>query len=218
MMALILKWIKAFLFLSQMKITFLYLLMVCNYISTAQVFLPIQTPDRKSTSTIELTDIGVFGIMRKSRQGIPAHLHTGIDIKRPEKNYANPPFIFPIAPGRVVSKREDGPYSQVIVEHHMAGERFWTNYEHIASISVQINEMVHPQKPIARFYTEEELNAYGWQFDHFHLEVIRVQPMKIERNPRHPDRLMASYTLICYDQELLDHYFYDPIAFLDKYF
>ncbi len=183
----------------------------------AQVFTPIQTVDRKSVSTIELTNIGTFGILRKSREEVPAHLHTGIDIKRPKKDYSSPPFIFPIAIGKVVSKRDDGPFSQLIIEHQINDIKCWTTYEHIGGILVQLNDLVHPQKPIARFYTKEELDAYGWQFDHFHFEVIKVQPIKIQRNPNTPERLLSSYTLICYDQETLDTYFHHPLKFLEKY-
>ena len=199
-----------------MKRSLFYLFTLWSIGVTAQVFTPIQTIDRKSVSTIELTNIGTFGILRKSREGVPAHLHTGIDIERPKKDYSSPPFIFPIVIGKVVSKRDDGPFSQLIIEHQINGIKFWTAYEHIGGLLVKLNDRVHPQKPIARFYTKEELDAYGWQFDHFHFEVIKVAPIEIVHNPKTPERMLSSYTLICYDHETLNKYFYDPLWFLEK--
>ncbi|MEQ8576034.1 MAG: hypothetical protein RIB63_18350, partial [Fulvivirga sp.] len=93
------------------------------------VYLPIDVTDRKSIYEIALTEIGEFGLKRKARPSVPEHLHTGIDIKRPGKNYLDEP-IYPIADGVVISKREDGPYAQLIVEHNINGQYFWTVYEH----------------------------------------------------------------------------------------
>ncbi len=78
--------------------------------------LPVNSQNRNILDPIELTEIGEFGLMRKARPNIPAHYHTGIDIKRPVKNYVNEP-IYSIAEGIVISMRNDGPYAQVIIEH-----------------------------------------------------------------------------------------------------
>ncbi len=185
-------------------------------IGFSQIFVPIETGNRKSTQEIKLTDIGRFGIIRKARKEFAEHFHTGIDIQRPEKNYSEPPLIFPIAPGKVISKREDGPYSQLIIEHRLGDLAFWTLYEHISSISVELNEMVHPYRPIARFYTRKELDVYGWQFDHFHFEILKVRPVELNPNSVTPERKFGSYTLVCYDQKTLEKYFYNPIEFLEK--
>ncbi|MEO9868884.1 M23 family metallopeptidase [Ekhidna sp.] len=200
-----------------MRLSFFGLFLLWAVVSLAQVFIPVETSNRKSVAKIELTDIGIFGITRKARPEFTKHLHTGIDIKRPKKDYLNPPFIFPIAPGKVISKRDEGPYSQLIIEHQIDDIVFWTIYEHVASIFVNLNEIVHPHKPMARFYSKEELDAYGWQFDHFHFEILKVRPIKIESNPETLQRRFGSYTMICYDQETLEKYFYNPIKFLEKY-
>ena len=139
--------------------------------------LPIDTINRKLTDTLLLTDIGEFGLLRKERPGIPAHYHTGIDIKRPSTNYINEP-IFPICDGIVISKREDGPFAQIIVEHQH-DKKFWTVYEHIAGITVDLFDHVTPSSPIARFMNTGELDRYGWQFDHFHFEILKEQPIKL---------------------------------------
>lgn len=187
-------------------------------LTTAQIIhLPIDVMNRHSLDQIQLTEIGEFGLVRKARPAVKQHLHTGIDIKRPGKNYDYNP-IFPISDGVVISKRDDGPYAQLIIEHIFKGQKFWTVYEHIAGIEVKLNETVYSDRPIARFMNRDELNKYGWQFDHFHLEVLRVTPYKLKIVPTLPERRFQSYTLICYNEEDLLRYFYHPMKFFQKYF
>jgi hypothetical protein len=195
-----------------LKSTLLILILVFVPQDKLEMSLPINTPNRKAVSSLVLTDIGQFGLLRKERPGIPAHLHTGIDIKRPTKNYNNEP-IFPICNGIVISKRSDGPYAQLIIEHDDQ-PKFWTVYEHIAGIEVELFEKVNTDTPIARFMNREELDRYGWQFDHFHLEILKKQPLKLIRNSSNPERLFSSYTLQCFTVEDLTEHFYDPIQFL----
>ena len=177
--------------------------------------IPVNTSNRKDVSQIQLTEIGKFGLVRKERKTVPSHLHTGIDLKRPNNNYNNEP-IFAIAPGKIISKRTDGAFAQLIVEHHVGNKQFWTVYEHIAGITAILNEIVTTDKPIARFMNKTELNKYGWQFDHFHLEILKIKPLSITPNKLHPERLYNSFTLICYKFEELEKYFYDPLAFLSE--
>ena len=177
--------------------------------------LPINILERNSVSSLKLTSIGKFGLLRKGRPEILAHLHTGIDIKRPTKNYQNEP-IFPIFEGIVISKRKDGPYAQLIIEHE-GDHKFWTVYEHIAGIEVNLYDHVNAETKIARFMNRNELNQYGWQFDHFHFEILKIQPFRLKQNNLKPERLFSSYTLVSYTKEDLDTYFYNPLDFLEKH-
>lgn len=174
--------------------------------------LPIDVADRGSVTSLELSGIGKFGLLRKERPDVPAHYHTGIDIKRPGENYQNEP-IFPIFEGIVISKREDGPYAQLIIEHETS-HKFWTVYEHIAGIKVDLFDNVSPDDPIARFMTKNELDRHGWQFDHFHFEILKIPPIELKPNKTTPERLFASYSLVCYTKDDLDKYFYNPLDFL----
>ncbi len=192
---------------------FLCLLFLSLISIKTQVLIPTEIKDRKDIKQVKLTKIGDFGLVRKSRMGVPEHLHTGIDIQRPKKNYINEP-IYPIAAGKVISIRNDGPYANIIVEHKTDNITFWSLYEHIAAISVKINESVSPTKPIARFMSKEELNKYGWQFDHFHLEILKLKPSQLRPTPEHPYRLYNSYSLVCFTQSDLNKYYYNPIDFL----
>lgn len=182
-----------------------------------EILLPIDLPYRNSLDELRLTEIGAFGLMRKARPKVAAHYHTGIDIMRPGINYKNN-LIFPITDGVVISKRDDGPFAQLIVEHNSNGDTFWTVYEHIAGIKVNVDDMVDAGMPIARFMNKEELNNYGWQFDHFHLEILKVAPMKLKATPKTPERYYHSFSLICYTQEDLETYFYHPMGFFDTHF
>jgi len=177
--------------------------------------IPINTSNRKDISSIQLTEIGKFGLIRKARKTVPAHFHTGIDIKRPNINYNNEP-IFSIAQGKIISKRTDGPYAQLIIEHHVDNTVFWTVYEHIAGITVNLHQIVTPDKPIARFMNKIELNKYGWQFDHVHLEILKTKPISIEPSKNTPERFYNSYSLICFKKEDLEKHFYNPLLFLSK--
>jgi murein DD-endopeptidase MepM/ murein hydrolase activator NlpD len=173
--------------------------------------LPVRTIDRYSISSLSLTEIGDFGVLRKERAGIPAHFHTGIDIKRPTDNYQDEP-VFPIAEGIVISIRRDGPYAQIIIEHE-EGQKLWTVYEHIAGITVNLYDKVNPEIPIARFMNKNELDEFGWQFNHFHFEILKIHPNELAQRDSNPERLLSSYTLVCYTVEELTRKFYDPIEF-----
>ncbi|MBN1559847.1 peptidoglycan DD-metalloendopeptidase family protein [candidate division KSB1 bacterium] len=179
-------------------------------------YLPIQAPDRQSLDNVELTRIGPYGLLRAARPGIPAHLHTGVDLKRPHDNYVDEP-IFAATKGQVISLRDDGPYAQIIIQHTLADStRLWTVYEHVAGIQVTLHESVEPRRPIARFMMRDELDRYGWQFDHVHFEVMRVKP-----KPRMPDQTRpflhyGTYCLVCYTQADLDEKYYDPLQFLQR--
>lgn len=184
---------------------------------SVQVYLPVNLRDRHDVSGIHLTEIGQFGLMRKARPNVPKHYHTGIDIKRPNNNYVSEP-IYPIASGIVISKRTDGPYANLIIEHSINGRKVWSLYEHIAGVKVSVADTVNPNTPIARFMSRYELIKYGWQFNHFHLEILKVKPLRIKPTPEKPERFYNSYSLICYTLDDLDKYYFDPLVFLKDNF
>lgn len=177
-------------------------------------YLPINNSNRQSLSDVQLTKIGEFGLLRKARPKVREHFHTGIDIKRPADNYYDEP-IYAATEGVVVSLRDDGPYAQIIIEHILSDStKIWTVYEHIAGVKVQLNDFVSPYTPIARFMTKEELNRYGWQFDHVHFEVMKKKPVKVELDIEKPYRLYATYCLTCYSADELYERYYHPMDFL----
>jgi len=175
-------------------------------------FLPFNAQNRQSWDEVRLTKIGDFGLTRKARPNIPSHLHTGVDIKRPSNNYMNEP-IYPAAIGKVISLRDDGPYAQIIIEHKMETQKVWTVYEHIAGINVVYGQFVKPEIPIARYMNKDELDKYGWQFDHFHFEIMKIEPRAIVPDKSKPYRFFATYCLVCYKQSELKNRYYHPKVF-----
>ena len=201
---------------SQKKLfIFLLILFISPFLKAQEINLPINVRDRGSLAELHLSQIGVFGLWRKERPKVPAHFHTGIDIMRPGNNYENNP-IFPIAEGIVISKRDDGPFAQLIIEHHQNGKTFWSAYEHISGIRVNVHDIVPPAKPIARFMNQNELNNYGWQFDHFHLEILKEAPIRLKADQANPYRHFNSFTLICYTKNDLEKLFYAPLTFFEQ--
>lgn len=177
--------------------------------------LPISVTDRQTWNDVQLTRIGFFGEKRKARQGIPAHLHTGIDLKRPGRNYDDEP-VYAASQGNVISIRQDGPYAQVIIEHRMPqGGMAWTVYEHIAGITVSAGEVVSAYTPIARFMNKNELDKFGWQFDHVHFEILKHRPRALKLSARTPYRFYGTYNLECYTLSDLGKYYHNPIDFLN---
>ena len=193
----------------------IFLLLISNSSYSQEFYLPINVHDRVNISQIKLTHIGSFGEERKARPGIPAHLHTGIDIKRPAPNYNSEP-IFSIGEGVVISMRDDGPYAQIIIENTCNDKMFWTVYEHIAGIKVGVGDFVDSKTEIARFMNKQELNKFGWQFDHFHFEILKVPPKRIKPCEDKPQRFFKTYNLTCYNIEDLNNCYYNPMEFMKE--
>jgi Peptidase family M23 len=193
----------------------LFIFIFIVIVQEQHVFVPVNSCDRKDISLIRLTEIGKFGLLRKARKNVPAHLHTGIDIKRPSNNYINEP-VFPIAKGKVISKRIDGAYAQLIIEHDLDNVKVWSLYEHIAGIKVNVDDLVDPKKAIARFMNKQELNQHGWQFDHFHLEILKIRPIRLKPSKTHPERLYNAFSLVCYTQKDLLGYYWEPLEFMNR--
>ncbi|MCE9540182.1 MAG: M23 family metallopeptidase [Bacteroidetes bacterium] len=191
-----------------------FLILIITILLPGQISIPIGSSNRQDTSKIHLTKIGHFGLVRKARTNVPEHYHTGIDIKRPNDNYESEP-IFPIAKGIVISKRTDGPFANLIIEHEINGIKLWTLYEHIAGVKVNVTDIVNSKTPIARFMNKKELDRFGWQFDHFHFELIKVKPSKIKPSNKNPERFYNSYSLTCYCINDLNKYYFDPIEYFN---
>jgi len=202
-------------FLMALMLTLPTLADVASKESTAW-FLPINVVNRQSLENVRLTAIGEFGRPRQARAKVSAHLHTAIDLMRPTGNYVHQ-SIFPASVGSVISIRTDGPFAQIIIEHQeLGGEFVWTIYEHIAEAKVGLGEVVNPERAIGRFFNKNELDKFGWQFDHLHFEILKHPPRRVKSEPQLPLRLYSTYTLECYDQDDLRKYYHDPRDFFES--
>lgn len=195
----------------------LVLALACSFglDASTQWFLPIDVPNRQSLARAEVTEIGAFGIMRKARPTVPAHYHTGVDLKRPSTNYRDEP-VYPMHTGLVVSLRDGGPYAFVILRHEARVGTLWTLYEHLGKIFVEVGDSVVPESPIARFLNYAELREFGRKFDHIHVEILHAEPILQEPSPDHPALFFRSYTLQCLTPEELEAHYYSPLDFLQR--
>ena len=201
------------------RILIIFLLLHISSLIIAQnLYFPINIKNRQSAEEIKLTEIGKFGLWRIKWKANAPHFHTGCDIKRPGANYLNEP-IFSVANGRVISVRNDGANSQVIIEHQLKNKfMFWSVYEHVMAVMVRPGDYVEPLKPIARFMTKEELAKFGWHFDHVHLEIMKLSPLKIKPSKAQPNWLYVTYSLSCFTEKKLHKYYYNPLKFVTRDF
>ena len=95
------------------------------------------------------------------------------------------------------------------------GDSVWTVYEHIAGIRVSVGEVISAAEPIARFMNKQELDRFGWQFDHVHFEVLRHPLRPLMPSSDTPYRFFGTYSLECYTLADLQRYYHDPIEFLE---
>jgi hypothetical protein len=79
-----------------------------------------------------------------------------------------------------------------------------------------VGDIVSPHEPIARFMNRQELDRYGWQFDHVHFEVLKVCPRPLKPTNKTPLRFFNTYSLECHTESDLEKYYYDPIAFMEE--
>lgn len=176
----------------------LALLLLCWGNKPERLSLPVKITHRTTLSENQLTSIGRYGILRKARPAVPAHYHTGIDLKRPSQNYSNEP-VLAAGTGVIISVRNEGPYSQIVIQHSFApGDTLWTVYEHILGITCHVGQRVDAQSVIARFFTKNELNRYGWQFDHVHFEILRKKPLKIRSTLKQPEYYFKTFAINCF--------------------
>jgi murein DD-endopeptidase MepM/ murein hydrolase activator NlpD len=199
--------------MSKLIVNFLLILLFISGPLLSQWYIPASYSDITEISNIKLTAIGHFGLLRKERPNVPAHYHTGIDIVRPKPNYYHEP-IFPSLSGEVVSIIDDGPFSQIIVKHFYNGRNYWSVYEHLHVKLRNIGITVNPYDTLGYFFNIDELNRYGWQFDHFHFEINKIEPQLIKPTAKNPKRVYRTFAINCYTKEELDQRLENPLEFL----
>jgi murein DD-endopeptidase MepM/ murein hydrolase activator NlpD len=181
-----------------------------------RLYLPVKVKDRQSLENIKLTEIGLFELQRKARPTVPAHYHTGIDIKRPSNNYIDEP-VYAAGKGKVISMRNDGPFSQIIIEHLLNQiDTLWTVYEHILGINCHAGDVVSENTVIARYFNKTELDKYGWQFDHLHFEILKKRPIRVKKNPKFPEYFYKTYAITCFTKAELKSRMINPIEYFKR--
>jgi hypothetical protein len=77
-----------------------------------------------------------------------------------------------------------------------------------------VGDLVNPYDPIARFMNKNELEKYGWQFDHLHFEILKMAPRRLRVNKKTPFRFYGTYCLECYNKKDLEMYYHNPEKYL----
>lgn len=193
---------------------FLVLLFVAS-VSALEWMLPLELENRQSWNEVRFTQIGHFGTYRKERPGIPAHLHTAIDLMRLVPDSVEV-AIYAIAEGTVISFRDDGPFAQIIIEHVDNGDTLWSVYEHVGGVFVILGEEVGTETKIARYMNNAQLDRYGRHFNHLHLEIMKTAPPTREPHPTQESLKFGTYCLVAYDKALLNKYYYSPEKFFNE--
>ena len=132
------------------------------------------------------------------------HLHTGVDLV----NRGPGEEVFPAATGKVVSIYAKEPNRGVMIEHQLlTGETVWTVYVHVTKIMINLGEVVSCDSIIAHLMNADQLNKYGWEYNHLHFEVLKKP--RIARDGKY-----LSYSTKCRTTKEVKRHFYDPIEFL----
>jgi hypothetical protein len=179
----------------------------------AQWYIPANYRGIADPQKVQLTGIGAFGLLRKARPAVPAHYHTGIDIVRPDSQYYKQP-IFPAKEGVIVSIYDNGPFSQIVIKHAGNNKNYWTVYEHLHIRIKKINIAVTPFDTIGYFFSKDELNRYGWQFNHFHFEILKLEPPKLKSSEIKSLRYYKTFGILCFSREELIARQENPLEFL----
>ena len=177
--------------------------------------LPLKTADRQDWSTVFFEHDAFFKTMRSPFGNVKLHYHTGVDVQQNGgagySDRSGMP-VFAIATGKVVAIEDPIPQRRITIEHKLPdGTVVWSVYCHIADEQISVNQIVDTETVIARRMNGPELDQFGWEYNHVHLEILKKLPAYVtDYNHRK--------TFTCYTEMEVDEYFYDPVKFLNNHF
>jgi len=108
---------------------------------------------------------------------------------------------------------EDPPPQRRITIEHILPDRtkVWSVYIHIMAEKVKVGHIVNTETVIARLMNPVELENFGWEYHHIHLEIMK-------KLPPFASEFYERKTFTCYTEDEVDEYFYDPVIFLRNHF
>lgn len=173
--------------------------------------LPLNTIDRQSWSTVILEPDAHFKALRAPFGPVKLHYHTGIDLQNGNIGSPGEP-VYAIAIGKVIAIEDPPPQRRITIEHLLpGGNTVWSVYIHIIDEKVKVSDIVDTETVIARLMNPAELEIYGQEYNHVHLEIMKKLPsLAFEYHQRK--------TFTCYTETVVDEYFYDPEKFLKRFF
>lgn len=162
--------------------------------------LPLETKTRKNLVSLSLGKNA--GFMAKRNK----HLHTGIDIV----NHGPGEKVYAASAGEVVSIYAREPNKAVMIQHKLpSGESVWTVYVHVTRIEVGVGDIVSKNTVLAHLMNRDQLNEYGWVYNHLHFEVLKKPRIN------HIGKYL-SYSTRCRTEEEVERHFFDPVKFLEN--
>lgn len=172
--------------------------------------LPLNTIDRQDWSTLILEPDDHFKALRAPFDSVKLHYHTGIDLQNGNAGSPGEP-VYAIAAGKVIAIEDAPPQRRITIEHALAdGTKIWSVYIHIINERVRVGDIVDVETIIARLMNPTELDRYGWEYDHVHLEIMKKLPPIVSE-------FYDRKTFTCYSEGEVDEYFYDPQVFLKNF-
>ena len=155
-------------------LAFLFYLLCClgfcvihgEGITAIKFFSPLNDSNRTSFSSIQNRLISLYGEYRKSYK--PGHLHAGVDLKGSYNE-----TVFAIGTGHVYHIFREFPHKSVIVEHSLQDDAvLYSVYTHVEDIEVDVGDWVDERTPLARLFSEDELERANFGTpNHLHLEI-----------------------------------------------
>ena len=120
--------------------------------------------------------------------------------------------VYAIAAGKVIEIEDPPPQRRITIEHLLPnGDKVWSVYIHIIDEQVEVGYIVDSETVIARLMNAAELERYGKEYDHVHLEIMK-------KKPPHFINFDQRKTFTCYSEQQVDDYFYNPEEFLKNQF
>ena len=173
--------------------------------------LPLNTIDRQDWSTVYLEPDAYFKNLRAPFGTVKLHYHTGMDLQnRAAVNPGEP--VYAIAAGKVIAIEDPPPQRRITIEHLLPnGDKVWSVYIHIIDEQVKVGDIVDSETVIARLMNAAELERYGKEYDHVHLEIMKKKPPNFINFDQRK-------TFTCYSEQQVDDYFYNPEEFLKNQF
>ena len=108
--------------------------------------------------------------------------------------------------GKVVSIYAQEPHRAIMIEHFLPEKKVYTVYAHITNIQVEIGDKVDINSYIANLMNAEQLDRYGWEFNHLHFEILKTTRLG-------EDGKLLSYSTRCKTKKEIYRRYYDPILF-----
>ena len=173
--------------------------------------LPLNTIDRQDWSTLIFEPDAHFKALRAPFDSVKLHYHTGIDLQNENAGRPGEP-VYAIAAGKVIAIEDPPPQRRITIEHQLPNrEKVWSIYIHIIDENVKIGDIVDSEFAIARLMNAAELEMYGQEYNHVHLEIMKKMPSNfVDFNQRK--------TFTCYTELEVDEYYYNPEEFLNIHF